>query len=622
MSAVAAALCALVACRAAESGRATDSPQPATALERAPAPRSVTVVPPLPCFADAGVPAGAALSLKLSASRTRGVAPLAVFFDTRGTRAEGTTRPFHDLSYCWSFGDPTARPFATTARSSNDAKGPVAGHVFETPGTHHVTLTVRDPQGRTAALGVDIVVDDPNEIFAGARTVCLSDTEDFRGCPEGASHVKGTNLGESLGPEVQPGRRLLLRRGGRFAGSLRVNVHGPGTIAAFGAETAPKPRIEGYKETFALSGEEPSLSDWRLSDLEVSGNEDTRAVIVNGKASNLLVLRLTAIGVGTAVVASDSIIDYWNKNGSKGHDVTDVLAIQGSDLRDVRGGQGHNLVGAAAHRFMLLGNTIRNSTGGEHLVRTSLLDRAVFSDNDLGEAPRPRHLLKMHAGAFSRPGIAEGKYTEQIVISENIFRGTGGHDWSVVIGPQNDKSDERIRDVLVERNLFLPGPGVQVALMLFGSDITVRDNIFNRGHGNTCIGGGTRGIEPAPTHIALLHNTCYADSSDGPVLANLDSSVRELGVFNNLVAGPGATRVSIRPDTDATGGNLAATAPGFAGAALTNGADFELVATSPAVDRAVVEHQTPWDFSGKQRPLDGNGDGIRAPDVGALERAP
>jgi PKD repeat protein len=573
------------------------------------------------CFTDPGRPAGDTIRVKVTPNRTRGVAPLSVFFDTRGTTSAATPQPFRDLAYCWHFGDARAGTFSTTGRGRTTAKGPVAGHVYETPGTYRTTLTVRDAEGRSTSTTIDVEVEDPARVFAGESTVCLSDTRDFTGCPPGARRIVDTDIRRSLGPEVKAGRRLLLRRGGRFTGSLHVNVPGPGLIGAFGASTAPRPQIAGDKETFAISGEEPKFSDWRLMDLDVTGTEATRGVGVGGRARDLSILRFRAVGLGGGVIASEAIINFWNQNGSPGHDVIDGFTVQDCEFREVRGGLGHGLMGVAAHRFLLAGNVLRDSTQGEHVVRAFYLDRAVISDNDFGEAPKGRLLLKLNAGKFDRPGIGQGTYSQEIVISENLFRGTGGHDWSVAIGPQNPKSDERIRDVLVERNHFSPGPDAQVALVLCASRITVRDNLFDRGASRTCIAGGRLGVEPFPTDITLAHNTCYSTAED-PILAKFDVAVPGLRVFNNLVTGPHAAKVEVRPEDAAQAGNLALRSPEAAKGGTSEVLTFVPEASSPAVDAALPAHRTFWDFLGRQRPLDGNGDGKALPDVGAFEREP
>ena len=83
-------------------------------------------------------------------------------------------------------------------------------------------------------------------------------------------------------------------------------------------------------------------------------------------------------------------------------------------------------------------------TQGEHLVRTPWIDRGVLSSNDFGVAPQPRHLLKIHAPKFNQGGVGFHRHTEQVVISDNVFRSDGGHQWSVAIGPQNALYDETI----------------------------------------------------------------------------------------------------------------------------------------------------------------------------------
>src|SRR4030067_554946 len=94
-------------------------------------------------------PAPGGLVLSLVPARTSGVAPLAVFFDASATTDTGVTnRPFHDLEYTWSFGDPSAGTWANGAQpgvsSKNSATGPVTAHVFETPGAYTVSLTAFD----------------------------------------------------------------------------------------------------------------------------------------------------------------------------------------------------------------------------------------------------------------------------------------------------------------------------------------------------------------------------------------------------------------------------------------------------------------------------------------------
>jgi PKD repeat protein len=63
------------------------------------------------------------------------VAPCAYHFDATATTSVQTSKPFHDLSYEWIFGD-----------GGTDSRA-IAGHVYEQPGTYQVVLVVTDALG-------------------------------------------------------------------------------------------------------------------------------------------------------------------------------------------------------------------------------------------------------------------------------------------------------------------------------------------------------------------------------------------------------------------------------------------------------------------------------------------
>jgi hypothetical protein len=392
-------------------------------------------------------------------------------------------------------------------------------------------------------------------------------------------------------------------------------------VGAFGDASAPLPHVNGPDQSiFKFSDRDPTCNDWRLVDISVSGTDNTKGVEIAGMASDILVLRMKADGILALLTAGDSIIDYWNQNGSPGHDVTDVLAIH--DCTSTHSINGGNHIYAAAHRMSMQGNYVHDSIEGEHLIRTPWFDRGVFSNNDLGEAPQPRHLLKLHGPKFtSQSSVGYQQYSQRVVISDNIFDCVGGNQWSVAISPQNAESDERVRDLIVERNLFLPGADAQIALLISADGATVRDNLFNRGPQRACVGGGRRGIEPPSDEIVLVNNTCWSDASSGPQLANFDPSTTNIRAFNNLIVGPNASN-AISTQIVQMAGNLVSTSAAFADPTLSKWEDFAVDATDPAVDAADPAFMSAWDFTGRPRPVDGNGDGAAVPDVGAIELAP
>lgn len=133
------------------------------------------------------------IAAKVSASRLTGVAPLYVNFDATATTSTLSTNPSHELFFAHDFGDPGSGTWANGVQSAgltskNAAFGPVAGHVWETPGTYTYTCVATDganPATRTKT----IVVLDPNVVYAGALTICISNSNNFTGAPAGATQV-------------------------------------------------------------------------------------------------------------------------------------------------------------------------------------------------------------------------------------------------------------------------------------------------------------------------------------------------------------------------------------------------------------------------------------------------
>jgi PKD repeat protein len=585
---------------------------------------TVTPVEPaevLPCFIDEGEPAGDAISLAVVANRVSGVAPLSVFFDTAGTTAEATDRPYHDLAYCWDFGDEDAGAFATTGLSKNQGRGPTVGHVYETPGTYSVTLSARDSQGRATSVSLEIEVEDPDEVFADTTT-CVSAAGDFDDCPEGAEHITASSLGEAQ-EAVAPGHRILVHRGEEYTGGLGLNVQGPGLIGAYGPETEARPKITPSGTVFRVSGQEPDFSDWRIVDFDIegNGNDGSGGVSISGKAFDLLILRMRAVGLGAPVEAPDSVLDYWNGNGNPGHDAIDGLTIADCELRDIIGGSGHNAAYVAAHRFLVLGTIFWNSTEGEHLLRTPWIDRGWITSSVFGESPAPRHLIKMHGPQYPNPdSIGYMKYTERVVVSDNLFDGVGGHDWSVSIAPKNGESDERLRDIIVERNRFLPGPTVQAAVALAATHVTVRENLFNSGPEATCVTAGTRGIEPDGERIEVYNNTAYTEG-DSLVMASFRSEVLNSVAYNNLGISSTANGIEIRGAAEEAG-NLFLSPDAITTDPPLEAADYVLAPGSEAIDAAEEGLWSPWDYEGRPAPIDGDDEGEAVADVGALEYEP
>jgi GT2 family glycosyltransferase len=598
--------------------------------------------PTVPCAGDANKPAGAAITLSLEASRAQGVAPLAVFFDASGTKAEGSTRPFQDLAYCWEFGDPRSGDFSTTGQSRNQARGPVAAHVFETPGTYTVKVRARDASGRVAERSVSVTIDDPERVFAGQGTVCFSGAGNFDGCPAGASRVTAQVL-SALKGHVQPNRRLLLRRGESFRAdaALPINNQGPGIVGAFGKGARPKiiSQKSGIPDGPVIDvshGRRPDASDWRFVDLDFEDptHGGPLALAVNGRASNLLLLRVRAAALSGGVAAAVDIIDYWRNEGVTRQDIVDGFFIQDSEFSEIEGYTAY----VAARRFALLGSgaSAPRETRRGSMLRLHWLDRAVISNNDLGPGTgSDGHVLYIPGPGFTqypgeKPGIGNGQYARRFVISDNVLRPGKHLNWVIYVGCQNMSADERFQEVIIERNFFLPGTAnlqAGVALRGWVQNAAVRDNLFLLKSEGQCVvlAPWKHRSVPSPTYlpsdVTIVHNTCVIGGGPLVYMDKRDKlEFSRVFAHNNLMIGPrphlteGGGSLSTK-DT----GNVFVESPSAAGLLAPTPVDWKglaLTGKSTAVDGADARFWSAWDFTGRPRYVG------KAPDVGALEYAP
>jgi hypothetical protein len=566
-----------------------------------------------------------AITPALVPSRVSGVAPLYVFFDASATTAQSTTRPFHELEYRWDFGDAASGSWSSNTDmpnlSRNSDTGPVAAHVFESPGTYTVNLTVLDGVGAGSG-SVQITVSDPDTVFA-ANTLCVGNSAPVAGsggCPAAAAVLTSSDFDAAINGNIASRKRILFRRGDTFAssGAATIAVNGPGLIGAFGSGAAPRVSITGNNRAIQLSsGSTPTIKDWRVMDLEINGNSGAATEGFHGEGSidQVTLLRLNIHHVHFGVQLSPDVPDYYNSNGSPGHHLWDQIAVVDSTIRTIIGGQGGYGSFIGAQRFAYLGNVVSDSTNGEHILRMPYVYKAVISHNDLSNPLPTKHVVKLHALLY---GVSPTGYSEQVVLSDNKFTGGNGVDWPVAIGPQNAQLDERVRNVIVERNWFAPDPSQDVALILWAQDVTVRNNLFNltgtAGQHGTVI--ERRGIEPAPANVHVYNNSFYSNSTGNfvPIQFNLGTGMvaknnlgyAPLSTSRDMVAGT-ATIANNTPDA----GILVS--PGFLGLTPVLPADFALGALSSAINAGTTVPVFS-DILRSNRPLNG------AFDLGAYER--
>ncbi len=569
------------------------------------------------------------------ASRASGVAPLAVHFSAEAARSTDSARPFHHDDFSWDFGDPAAGTWGPSGKPRNVARGAVAAHVYETPGTYTARLTIRRAEGGTSSQPFSITVLDPATVYAGTSTTCVSDatSSDFTGCPAGARQLATDDL-TTVVASVTAGSRLLFRRGSTWTtGALAFpNSAGPVTVGAYGASTGTSSQgIHANAPRFVVSGG-PFLTidrkqDWRVMDLHLV--DTTRQAESFGGALDMqrfLFLRVKVEGFGTALGWS-----HWNGTPPK---TIDQMVIADCELSDAR----TNVAYVGAERLALLGNVIADARES-HVLRVWQAYKGVISHNVISgsslDNTAGRHALKLH-GPGNGPGTNEygtplpstgllEHQTAFAVVSDNVFGSSG--PWPVGIGPQDSAMDEALWDVLFERNRLVSSygsqsaTGVQIALNVWARDLTVRNNVFDGTASTryyTAVAVSRRGGEPPATRVDVLHNTIYrADTAQELAGVSVASPASKVVVRNNLVSFPGAAIGVLLRDSSAdlvADHNLLTATPGFVDPdnATPLSRDFRLGATSPALGQGVAVPVLE-DFYGNARPA-------TAPDLGACER--
>lgn len=578
-----------------------------------------------------------AIALSNVPSRFMGVAPLSVFFDASGSTATATTRPFHDLEYRWNFGDSAGSPVSGTTwgygsrvgvSSRNTATGPVAAHVFETPGSYTVALTATDGTNTVSNSCAQILVQDPGVVFSGANTICVGATslpvQGQGGCPAGANTAQQANFATAINTYALTGKRVLFKRGDTFSAptSAAITRTGPGIIGAFGTGASPSVQMTGSTTILNLSSAStPTITDWRVMDLDLNGmsNAASMGIGTAGSINQVTLLRLNIHDTHNGISFSDSLLDWLNNNGSPGQTMWDQIAIVDSSVLHTMGGVGGNGVGVAAKRLSMLGNLVDDSSLAEHILRVFNVSRGVISNNTLSKQAAAKAIIKMHGPTWlsgTPPSGVAGSYTELAVLSDNKFVAADGTDWTINTGPQNAQSDERLRNIILERNWFIGGNTTQVGLVVNAVDETVRNNISVNTAGKfmqvSYRSGASTGLEPAPLNIHIYNNTVYSSSAQSGDLIGVDIRAPSANtvVYNNLGTGPFASVLTMvsNAGTGTVQGNNPIYLPSalFASATPAIPADFSLKPLpNPARDTGLSSVPVWSDFFLTNRPQSG-----------------
>lgn len=171
------------------------------------------------------------------------------------------------------------------------------------------------------------------------------------------------------------------------------------------------------------------------------------------------------------------------------------------------------------------------------------------------------------ANKIGSAGIGGG-YSRWVVISGNKFVGDTAI-FTVSMQAQNSSSDERVKDVIVEKNWFTSGPIDQYGLIITAQEITVRNNLIDMTGGtdaSRCIlvyqpGNTATQNTLIPQNIWIYNNTCYTSDtwafSSKVAFVWLGTSASTIfpdlvTISNNLMYAPNALVPQVIVDSGAT----------------------------------------------------------------------
>lgn len=419
----------------------------------------------------------------LSATRLSGTAPLAVLFDaTASTLGDVGTYAIHDLTYAFDFDDAGSGTWAVSGLSKNtQTGGPLAAHVFETPGTYNVTVTVTDSLDREDMATVEVVVGDPDTDYPTTDTVVVSTSGNYAGAPSGAATVTSLAAAAPLA-----GKRILLRRGESF-GSLSLPQGSVGVrIGAIGSGAKPQVSSVSIGADRALDAAD-FPADIVIQDLDIANGVEQTA-----SARQILLFRCDMNDAGSSVnnmINFSAGLGYWAVDDpdrvvdtADFYNTHEMYFVENSILGSTQtdGVPYGNIYGAGA-RIVVMGNVIGGAD--QHTLRMFSLYKSFIAHNELqGRSSEGiRHSLKLHSGGYGAYAdsfaTAPSYATSQVVIADNLCgNAADNNDWTIAVRPQNqsDYSAEGIEDVILERNAMIVGTKTSLDIIAVGRRITIR----------------------------------------------------------------------------------------------------------------------------------------------------
>lgn len=477
-----------------------------------------------------------------TATRLQGttcVAPCVVHFDSSGSAAVGYSRPFHQLTYRWSFGDTAAASqswwhTAETGITRNADFGPIVGHVYEAAGTYTATLTVTAPNGQTDSETHSITVADP----ATLTTYCVSTSGNFTGCT--GTNISQSNPGDFDAALATAGvasnkRRVLFRGGETFANAAITTLvasSAPGLIGSYGTGKA--------NVTMASPGWLFQMhTGWQVTGLAIDCGANECGLFTREVGA---IPTFTAQPINNAgfynVSITGPVAECASAFGSGSTVLNhDAWFIANTCEKTADTTTGTQFLIGIGDRNLFVGNALHvNNRQVQQLVMRVLFTNSAVSHNeanspgaDTAGGTSFRGILQLRADSTGVEPVPNTR--NEVAFNKFAVRNgpTGvGLDWSKICSHHSgcdttSAEGYECRDIVYENNLHTidgtPGQGVGSGVHVQCADTTVRNNVFDlQGQGSqTTPASGPVLVElkAKPTNVAsgdrveVYGNTAY-----------------------------------------------------------------------------------------------------------------
>lgn len=395
-----------------------------------------------------------------------GPAPLTVFFDASATSSPNY-QAFREAGYHFDFGYATPSTPGTWTYSGkpkgNQIGGPIAAHVYETPGTYTASLRAQLPSGTYQDRSVTIVVEDPETYWTTG----------------GRSTTTLTRSSTSAWPTWANNTRYLLQAGQDYSALGRINILNKQTVCV--AKTG--------------SGSNPIVGD-----LAIDRNTSASAPTTGAK---IQFINLTAGFVESNLCGSDGLFYKCSATDLK----VGTLIVNRYNAYPAQtwsrprrmcfyecafdcGSANYPFI-TQSYQIMVLGCTSVNPT--EHSLRIQGGQYGFIAHNKLYDAGNSKHYLTLRATGIQDLSAVVSSSTNTspasryIVAADNLLgdaTDTSLVAWPCYIGPQDSGSNESLEFILSERNIFAAGAvhTTSVFTAIRGCrKITVRDEVYGDG---------------------------------------------------------------------------------------------------------------------------------------------